>query len=335
MARLAMANGAAALAAFLGLLWLILAMGGFTWVSSTSILIDFNASLLSVTASEGTITGLVKITARAFKPHRRFFRNFFGKTIWLEDVRDSFCSGLGKTLQWCDMWEIVIFSSYLMCFLCVAAGVALASGGGLMYYYANNHATETGRLAARSCFIGAPCAVLFGLLQYSFCTQEFGQMSVVEMGPMKAQAMYGMGYLFAWLLFFVSWLPLYFQGLFLKDALEKRHWDDREKEAIFGDQRQNYATCPQPAMTSYQVPMAAPGADFGVTVMATGPMAVSGPVVTGAPVVMSSPPMMVSGPEVVMVQQGAPMPQPTGMGPQANFGPGPPQGPGGLGGAAW
>lgn len=347
--RLAVANGGAVLAAFFGLLWVVIVTCGFTWISSVSILVDFHVTILSVTATEGTITGLVKLTAKMFKPHKRFFKSFFGKTIWLEDVRDTFCAGLGKTLQWCDMWEMVIYSSYFMCFAGVVCGITLASGGFLVYYYANNHATESGRLAARYCFIGAPVLALLGLLQYTGFTQEFGQMSAVDMGPMKAQSMYGAGYLFAWVLFIFSWVPLYMLTLFLRgDALEKRHWDAEEKEAIFGDQKQpaqGYTTFqqPQPQVTV----MAGPGVDFGVGVagpsmMGPPPVVVSTPVVTSTPIMTSTPVMMsstpIAGPEITMVQTSGPMPMPAGPGPQAwdmPAGPGP-QGPQpGFGGAAW
>lgn len=326
----------AVLAVCLALLWFAVVLGGFTWVSSSSILVDFTVTVLSVTAEEGTIPGLVKLTGKMLRPHKRLFKGYFGRTFWLEEVRDTFCAGIGRTLNWCDMWEAVIYSSYFMVFSSIACGLLLIVGGVAMCRYGKPGSSDASRSVAFSCLLGGPVIALVGLLQYSLFTKDFGEMKAVDMGPLQAQSMYGLGYLIAWVLCLFSWIPLTTLVLFVRRPEESAPVMAEPKQANYMTMAAVPPSAPPPPMVK--------GEDFGVTVV-TGPMT-TGPVMkAGAPeMVVAGPPMMVSttpvvmetvvmaptsGPTMMVVEQTGPMPMSTGAGPQIQQ-----AGPG-FGAAAW
>mmetsp|Transcript_106996 Transcript_106996/g.320003 ORF Transcript_106996/g.320003 Transcript_106996/m.320003 type:complete len:348 (-) Transcript_106996:28-1071(-) len=331
------ANMGAGVAAFIAINWVILACANLSWVYSQSMLVGFDASLMTVYTTKGTITHVAAVAGRLFGAHKAMnkFDAMLEQRLWYQEALQHFCSaGMETVFRWCDTWTMITYASWGTLATGISAAGLLFTGAGFTYYYANVHPTATGRTCCNACYILAPCISTLGLIIYTLGTLDFGKDNMNVFQGMQANSMYGSGFIIAWALAFFSWIPLYTLAVFMRrDPWEHKHESDDEACAANSySQGQPY---PQQvsSYTSTTFPSAPPLSqlDFGAPPTAAHP---------GPPADFGTPQMTHLGPQANV---GAPptaghpgpladfgAPPITHVGPQANFGappmvqPGPP-----------
>mmetsp|Transcript_49206 Transcript_49206/g.157355 ORF Transcript_49206/g.157355 Transcript_49206/m.157355 type:complete len:326 (+) Transcript_49206:108-1085(+) len=222
------ANVGSAIAMFLAFLWMVVVCVPLTWVCSQSVIVNFQASLLTVKATKGTLTSVLGFAGSMVGANKfsRALDKVFDQNYWMEEgVQEFSGQGLELLFHWRHTWTAVKFSSWAMVFCGLLAAALLALGGSFMYYYTHHHATHTGRLWIRICFLMAPTLVFFGLAQYIAMTMDFGKGA--NMHP-PATNMYSGGFVVACALALLSWLPLYMQAVFSKKAENEKYGDSEQ-----------------------------------------------------------------------------------------------------------
>mmetsp|Transcript_136336 Transcript_136336/g.423641 ORF Transcript_136336/g.423641 Transcript_136336/m.423641 type:complete len:310 (+) Transcript_136336:94-1023(+) len=249
------ANVSCGLSVLIGLLWWIGITASWTWVSSQSMLVGFQANLLTVYTSKGAATTVLSWTGSALgaKEKMRKFDNMMDQSLWYEEAREQFCGAAMETVfKWCSNWTMVTYASWAMFADGLITSLLLLMGAGFMYYYSSVHATETGRMCCKTCFVGAPIVAVLGMLTYTCFTWEFGKDELKVFKGMQAQAMYGKGYIIAWFLTMMSFAPLYATMVFLRqDPLEKKH-GETDEEQQFGGTSAAYYGGADPSMQAQQ-----------------------------------------------------------------------------------
>uniref|UniRef100_A0A7S1L877 Uncharacterized protein n=1 Tax=Alexandrium catenella TaxID=2925 RepID=A0A7S1L877_ALECA len=253
-----------AVAAAVSLAWLAVLGSSVHWVTSSSVIVNFQVTLFSVYASKGTASSMLSFVGHLLRG-RSLIDKLMERSIWMEDALTEFCgSGVDKVFQWCGMWTMVAYASWFMLFSILLTVTLLLMGACFMYYYSAIHATATGRTCCRVCYGLAPCFCLMGLIVYTLCTLDFGKDALLK-GQFRAHAMYSTGYVFAWFLAIVSWLPLYSMLVFMRrDPLEKQHWEDTEDCLI--SQQEAHATSygtSAPGANTYAGPSGVPSNPYG------------------------------------------------------------------------
>jgi len=231
------------LAALVGLLWLVGLTASWTWMSSQSSIVSFQANLMTVYTSKGAVSSLASWTGKVLGATTTMnkFDKMMEQSLWYDDAVAEFCGTAMETaFNWCANWQQVMYASWAMLTMGVLTSVLLLMGAGFMYYYSSVHATETGRSACKMCFLVAPNVALLGMLMYSLLTWDFGK-GGVTLFKMEARAMYGKGYIIAWLLTLLSYTPLYATTIFLReDPLEKKRGEADEEQQFAGTYGSTY-----------------------------------------------------------------------------------------------
>mmetsp|Transcript_5844 Transcript_5844/g.16965 ORF Transcript_5844/g.16965 Transcript_5844/m.16965 type:complete len:309 (-) Transcript_5844:54-980(-) len=243
MASKIFANVGAAVSAAISVLWIICITCPGRWISSVSLILDFQASLLVVHSSAGTATTGALMVSRLFtsKETWKAVKGFINKDQWWEDAMHEFCSQvLEFHFGWCTTWTLAAYASWAMLALGFMTAVAFMIGSGFMYYYANVKATKTGRVSCKTCFIVAPVLATVGLLQYTLLTLDFGHDKLNASVGFHAISMFGPSYVFACCLLVFSFIPVYSMSVFFRaDPLEKEHADSDSDDAQYFSQKAN------------------------------------------------------------------------------------------------
>jgi len=244
MASSLVANVSCGLSVLVGLLWLIGITASWNWVSSQSMLVGFQANLLTVYTSKGSASTVMSWAGRALGAKQKMnkFDKMMDQSLWYEDALVQFCgTGMQTVFKWCNNWTMVTYASWAMFAYGAVTSLLLLMGAGFMYYYANVHATETGRMCCKTCFVGAPIVATLGMLVYTCFTWDFGKDELKIFQSMQAQAMYGKGYIIAWVLTMMSSAPLYATMVFLRqDPLEKKCGEADEEQQFAGSSAAYY-----------------------------------------------------------------------------------------------
>uniref|UniRef100_A0A7S1QN86 Uncharacterized protein n=1 Tax=Alexandrium catenella TaxID=2925 RepID=A0A7S1QN86_ALECA len=232
MANKVVASLGAGCAGFLAFLWLITLMRPWTWLWSDNQVVLFKVNLFSIRITKGTLGHGLSIIGGAIDgifgtSNYEKMAKLFNQAYWMEEGVQELCMvGIDQIWHWCEIWVMVKYASMIFIFLGFLTAIFLGMGGAFMYYYAHHHATHTGRMWIRSCFITAPCLAWVGLLQYVLLTFQLGKSERQIL--VDTHAGYGPGFIVACALTVLSILPMYVHGVYTKVDDFEKHGDNDE-----------------------------------------------------------------------------------------------------------
>uniref|UniRef100_A0A7S4SPP9 Uncharacterized protein n=1 Tax=Alexandrium monilatum TaxID=311494 RepID=A0A7S4SPP9_9DINO len=219
----------AATALTLALMWIINISVAWNWLWSENAIVMFNVNLWTVRIRRGTLGYGMSLMGHVFDQAfgtsaSKSLRDIFDHDFWMGQAVQQLCmSGIDTVWQWCDTWVFVQHASMIQILLSWVTILLLAMGGAFQYYYANEHATHTGRMWIRVCFIAAPICSLLAMMQYTLLTFMMGR---GERQFIETKAGYGPGFIISWCLSLFTLAPLYIHVIFSKVNEFEKHGDN-------------------------------------------------------------------------------------------------------------
>jgi len=220
------------LSLLLALSWAaLLSLPGVNWLRYENMFAGFEVSLWHVCIRKGLGTSAVGALSSMVLGHDNALSNAMNavmdQCISLEDAKAQFCAIRipGTPLEgFCYMWEKAWYGSWSCLITGYLAVIFFVIGAMSMQYYANSHATETGRMLTRFMFVLAPFLTMVGVGAFLWATFDFGQGLPQVIGT-GSQANWGPGFVISLALVPLSFLPLYVMAVFGKVAYnEKKTW---------------------------------------------------------------------------------------------------------------
>jgi len=258
-------------AVVLAALWFVCIFAPWNWQSSVGLFVNFYANMLKMEITQGTLPKAASLVSNLFAGKNQLaegLHEFLDKPMWMGEGTTVLCQPHWQWMNWCNTWQMVKFGSWGMLGTGVTAACFLLIGAGFLYYYANVHATHTGRMGAKFSFILAPLSATIGLVQYIVLTLDFGLMPAAYM-PQMPQRMYDIGFMVCATLCLLSWLPLMMQTMFVKTNVYEKH-GPADDEDMYLNNPAAYNTFPASGMDN---PMAQQGwAPAGAPQQAHAPM---------------------------------------------------------------
>lgn len=244
-------------AVVLAALWFVCIFAPWNWQSSVGLFVNFYANMLKMEITKGTAPKIISFSSQLFAEKNTLAKtlsDILDRPMWMGEGTTELCQPHWNLLNWCNTWQSVKFGSWMMIATGVIAACFLLFGAGFLWYYANVHATHTGRMGAKLSFILAPSAAVVGIVQYIVLTLDFGLMPAAFV-PQMPQRMYDIGFMVCCTLCLLSWLPLLMQTMFVKTDVYEKH-GPTDDEDMYLNNPAAYNTFPASGMNN---PMSGPG----------------------------------------------------------------------------
>jgi len=253
----------------LAVLWQVCIFAPWNWQSSVGLLVNFYANMLKMELTQGTAPKILSGLSNLASPKNKLsqeLHDLLDKPMWMGEGTNELCQPhFNIILNWCNTWQMVKFGSWFMMGAGVSASLFLFLGACFLWYYANVHATHTGRMGAKLSFVLAPVLAVVGLVQYVILTLDFGLMPASFM-PQMPQRMFDVGFFVCCTLCLLTWLPLAMQAIFSKtNPGEKPRSNDDED--LYLNNPAAYNTFPESGMQNPMqqgwAPAGPPGQAYG------------------------------------------------------------------------
>jgi len=210
----------------LAVLWLVCMFAPWNWQTSVGLLVNFYANMLKMEMSKGTAPKIMSGVSNLFAGKNKLAEGLgelLDRPMWMGEGTMELCQPhFNLALNWCNTWQMVKFGSWGMLGAGITAAFFLLLGAFSLWYYANVHATHTGRMGAKLSFTLAPLIAIIGLVQYILLTLDFGLMPAAYV-PQMPQHMYDVGFMVCCTLCLLSWLPLAMHTMFVKANPNEKH----------------------------------------------------------------------------------------------------------------
>jgi len=206
----------------LGFFWLI-DMVFATWQSKGVLGLHYYVGLLRVQVTSSPwsfVAGMVNSDLK------KFVEDLTEGTSTVAEIRDTWCATKlldSVTGGACDVWGWLHVAGWTMGLMGILSVIFFFLGAGFSYYYWQNEARTDPRMWARVSLILAPSTSCFGLLFYTFFTWGFSDwlssLPIVGTSHMT----FSTGFMFAWVLAVLSWLPIILHEVFAGKAWVEQH----------------------------------------------------------------------------------------------------------------
>lgn len=243
-------------AVILAVLWFVCIFAPWNWQTSVGLFVNFYANMMKMEISKGTAPKIISGVSNLFAGKNKIadgLSELLDKPMWMGEGTMELCQPhYNLALNWCNTWQMVKFGSWGMLSAGVTAACFLLLGAFSLWYYANVHATHTGRMGAKLSFILAPVIACIGLIQYILLTLDFGMMPVAFV-PQMPQRMFDIGFMVCCTLCLLSWLPLAMHAIFMKTDPDEKHGGKDDMDMYVNNPAASYSTFPASGMADPMV----------------------------------------------------------------------------------